>query len=92
MPDDMTQHVSINDTSPEAEAVLIDLIRRTPPHFRSQQAINASSRVAAQCKAAIRRNNPGISEREVGLRFIEINYGQELADEVRAWQTQNDEQ
>ena len=91
MLDDMTQHASINDTSPEAEAVLIDLIRKTPPQVRTQQAINASSRVAAQCKDAIRRNNPGISEREVGLRFIEINYGQELADKVRAWLKQRDE-
>lgn len=92
MNDDMAQTNNINDTSPEAEAVLIDLIRKTPPAVRCQQAIRASSRVAAQCKAAIVRNNPEISEREVGLRFIEINYGQELADEVRAWQTQNNGQ
>jgi hypothetical protein len=90
MLDEIAQHASINDTTPEAEAVLIDLVRRTPPHVRLQLAINASSRVANQCKEAIRRNNPEISEQEIGLRFIEINYGEELANDVRAWLLQRD--
>ena len=75
----------IRDTSPEAEAVLIRLIREKPNHLRLQDAVAASNRVAEQCKTAIRRSNPELSEHEVKLRFIAINYGQELADKVRAY-------
>ena len=71
------------DTSPEAEAVLIRLLREKPCHLRLQEAVAASNLVAEQCKNAIRRNNPELSEDEVKLRFIAINYGQELADKVR---------
>lgn len=81
---EMTQNEAY-DTSPEAEAVLIDLIRKKPPSERLRDAIAASNRVARQCKDAIRRRHPEISEDEVNLRFIELNYGAELAQKVRTF-------
>lgn len=74
----------IQDTLPDAESVLIGLLRDRPASLRLGDAVTASNRVAQQCKNAIRRNQPKISEDEVKLRFIELNYGQEIADEVRA--------
>ena len=71
------------DTSPEADAVMTQLILRQEPSERLAGAIAASNRVAQQCKAAILRANPGISSQEVNLRFIELNYGMELAEKVR---------
>ena len=76
---------TIRDTSPEANALLIRLIRERPNHLRLKDAVAASNRVAEQCKDAIRRSHPKLSEAEVKLRFIAINYGQELADKVRAY-------
>lgn len=81
----MSKPSSIHDTRPEAEQVLIDLIRNRPAHVRLADAIDSSNRVAQQCKNAIRRANPEISDDELGLRFVELNYGSEKANELRAW-------
>ncbi len=81
----MSTPANIRDTSPEAESVLIQLLRERPAPMRLADAVSASNRVAEQCKNAIRRWNPQISENEVKLRFIELNYGQEIADDVRAY-------
>lgn len=77
------------DTRPEAEAVLLQLIRDQQPAIRLAKAISASNRVAQQCKDAIRRAHPEISEDEVKLLFIELNYGKELADDVRNFLARN---
>lgn len=71
------------DTSPEADAVITQLTLQQEPSKRLARAVAASNRVARQCKAAILRTNPEISSQEVNLRFIELNYGRELADNVR---------
>ncbi len=57
--------------------------------MRVYSAVCASNRVAEQCKNAIRRSQPQISEDEIKLRFIELNYGQEIANEVRAYLSNN---
>jgi hypothetical protein len=75
--------MSTQDTSQSAESILIDLIRSQSPTERLQLALSASRRVAEQCKRAIGRQNPEFSEDELNLRFIELNYGKKLADEVR---------
>ena len=79
----------IVDTSSEAEAVLVQLIRKQDPAKRLADAVSASNRVALQCKDAIIRANPEFSTQQVNLRFIELNYGQELADSVRNFLAQN---
>ncbi len=73
------------DTRPESDAVLTQLIQSQEPAQRLAGAFAASNRVARQCKEAIRRANHGISIQEVNLRFIEINYGKELAANVRGF-------
>ena len=35
---------------------------------------------------AIRRRHPDYDQTAVKLRFIELTYGKQLADEVRRWQ------
>jgi hypothetical protein len=44
----------------------------------SQSAIELSRR-------AIRRRHPDASEEELGLLFVELHYGRDLADRVRAY-------
>ncbi len=80
---------AISDTSEDAEAVLIELLRAKSPTRRLQDAISASNLVAEQCKNAIRRMNPGISEDEVRLRFVELNYGDAIGSKVRAYLASN---
>jgi len=55
------------------------------PSERVQKAIALSSAVARMCKAAIRRRHPQFDDNEVSLKFIELNYGKQVSDEVRAW-------
>jgi hypothetical protein len=81
----MSKPIMIRDTSPEAESVLIGILRDKPACMRLRDAVSASNLVAEQCKNAIRRRHPQISEDEVKLRFIELNYGREIANEVRAY-------
>ena len=73
------------DTSTEAEAVQMELIRQLRPSVRLEKALALSCEVIRLSKAAIRRRHPEFSEDEVGLKFIELNYGMELAESVRAW-------
>ena len=73
------------DTSSEADAVLVQLILRQEPSERLAGAVAASNRVAQQCKDAVQRANPGLSSQEVELRFIELNYGLEMANQVRTF-------
>ncbi len=73
----------MQDTNQSAELLLIELVRNQSPVKRLQLAFSATRRVAEQCKRAIKRENPGLSKDEINLRFIELNYGKKLADEVR---------
>jgi len=74
------------DTSPEAEAVQLELIRRIPPDLRAWKALQMSARVMGECKVAIARNNPDFTTREIEIEFIALNYGKELADAVARYQ------
>lgn len=79
------------DTCPDADTVLTQLIHNQDLSERLAGAVSASNRVAQQCKCAIFRANPGISVQEVDLCFIEFNYGQALADNMRTlWLETND--
>jgi RNase P protein component len=76
---------AIYDTTSDAESMLIRLLQNKPASDRLKDAVAASNRVARQCKEAIRRNNPDCTEEDVKLLFIALNYGQEIADNVRAY-------
>jgi len=75
------------DTATDAAAVQLKLIQQMPPSRRLEKALALSCEVIRLCKAAIRRRYPEFSEDEVGLKFIELNYGLELAESVRAWRS-----
>jgi hypothetical protein len=75
------------DTSPEAEDVQLDLIRRMPPSERALKSLRMTTRLIRECKAAIARNRPELSPQEVGIAFIELNYGRELAAAVQRYQS-----
>ena len=54
-------------------------------HYPDIAAVLAVCEVIRLGKAAIRRRHPEFSEEEIGIKFIELNYGQKLAESVRAW-------
>jgi len=73
------------DTSPEEEQVLIELIRHASPVRRFAMMEAWSQFLIEANKQGIRDTHPEASEEEVGLIFVANNYGQELADKVRAY-------
>ena len=46
-------------------------------------ALSLSAQVIGLARRAILRTMPGATEEEVGVRFVELHYGEELAADLR---------
>jgi len=82
----MTTSIEISDTSKEALAVQLECLRQMSPRERLQRACSWSGQIRRMAFAAIRRRHPEYSEADVRLKFIELTYGEDLANEIRQWQ------
>ncbi len=73
---------SLSDTSPEARRVVLELLRKAPPHRKLalMDQLNASLRLLVVSE--LRQSNPDISEQELGVRLAERLYGADVADLV----------
>lgn len=71
-----------NDTSPEAEAVLIELMRQAPSwrKFKKLGELNAAVKLFAM--AGIRQRHPKATEKEVKRHLADILLGEALAAKV----------
>ncbi len=78
-------HARSADTDPEAEAVQIELLRRAGVARRAQLALSLTQTVVMLARRAIRRSLGDTSDEQVGLRFVELHYGADLAEEVRRY-------
>ena len=74
-----------DDTTAEAEAVLLDRIREMSPQERLQRGCGLSRRCRLMAMDAMRRLDPSADGRDIRLRFIELAYGSALAADVRSW-------
>jgi len=74
----------LTDTDPETERVQLELMRRASPERRLTLALSLSRTVMSLSRAGLARGTPGGSVDEIGLRFVALHYGSELANEVRA--------
>ena len=72
------------DTSPEAEKVLIEGIRARSAAHRFAITRGLTGRTAGLALMAIRRARPHLSEAEVRYLFVELHYGSRLAAALRA--------
>lgn len=73
----------LSDTTPQAEKVLIELFRNATVAERLARMRTLTAATIALSKRAIARANPELSATEVGLRFVELHYGRDLAKAVR---------
>ena len=73
------------DTDPETERVHFEMLRTAGPARRAQIALSLSAQVISLAHEAIRRSTGLTDPVAVGLRFVEIHYGAELAAAVRAY-------
>lgn len=73
----------LSDTSPEAERVQIELLRKATIAQRIGLARSLTALVVRMSRSAIARANPGLSPEELDIKYVEITYGSELADGLR---------
>lgn len=76
------------DTNPEAERILISLIRTLSMEEKLNRTLNFSSSIIKLSKRAIARANPDLSENERDLLFVEYHYGSELSNKLRSFKEQ----
>jgi hypothetical protein len=67
------------DTSPEAEAVQIALLRQAPVWKRLRAAAEMSIAVKQLARVGIESRHPGASEREIRRLLADVLLGPELA-------------
>lgn len=70
------------DTSPEAERVLIELLRQTPAWRRLQLADEMSCMVRNLSLAGLRARHPSATETELRRRFADLYLGTDLAEKA----------
>jgi hypothetical protein len=73
---------SANDTSEVAARVQIELLRRAGFARRASLTCSLSHDVIQLSRRALRERMPGASEEEVLLRWVALNYGEELARRI----------
>ncbi len=73
------------DTNPSIEKVQIELLRKATVARRLELGFSLSQAALELAREGIRRANPDASKENLGLIFVELNYGQELADRVRSY-------
>ena len=76
------------DTNPKVEKVLISLLRKLSTEEKLNRALRFSSSIINLSKRAISRANPGLSEDEKNILFVEYHYGVELANKLRLFKEQ----
>jgi hypothetical protein len=85
----MSEPSYTTDTSPEAYALQLELLRRMSPIERLRKTFALSRKVKRMSMDAIRRRHPEFDDGAVRLKFIELSYGWALADDVRRWQEEH---
>ena len=79
-----------SDTTPEAEEILVGLMRRATVAEKIARVRSLSATVIQLSRRAIARAHPHWTPLEVQLKFVELHYGQDLADRVRAYLKERD--
>lgn len=73
------------DTHLEAEEVLVSLLRKLNASEKFARIASLSQTAIQLSKRAIARAHPELDERQVGVLFVEYQYGKALADRLRQY-------
>ena len=71
------------DTAPDARRVQIELFQSASMAERIARARSLTKMVVGLSRRAIASANPDWTPEEVGLKWVELHYGKQLAAEVR---------
>ena len=80
----LTMSGKLTDTSVDAEAVQLDVLRRLGPVRRSQLAAQWSEAMRQVAMQGIRDRHPSYDERRVVLEYARLTLGQRLFQEAFA--------
>jgi hypothetical protein len=72
------------DTHPDAERIQIELLRSASVARRMSLVRSLSRSVIELARRGIARADSRLNEDEVALRFVELHYGRDLAERLRA--------
>jgi hypothetical protein len=75
----------LSDTHPDAEKVQIELLRKATFAQRWAKMASLTAFTVNLSRRAIAEANPGLSQRELDLKFVELSYGRDLAERLRAY-------
>ncbi|MEM7539386.1 MAG: hypothetical protein AAF639_44935 [Chloroflexota bacterium] len=67
------------DTRPEAEAVLIELMRQAPPWRKLKMVQQLNTTVRKLAASGLRHRHPNASDAEIRRRLADILIGEDLA-------------
>ena len=70
---------SLSDTSPEAEAILITLLRQAPAWRKFKMVGDLNATVKQFALTGIRQRHPMATEREINRHLADLLLGEELA-------------
>lgn len=70
------------DTTPEAEAVQLEIYRRMPGRRKLELMEEANRRAREQALAGLRLRHPDASPEELFRRLMDLTLGEELAHEA----------
>ena len=76
----------LSDTHPDAEAMLIGLLRQATVEQRLARTVQLTQMVRDMARQAIAQTRPELSSRERDLLFVEVQYGREWAARLRDYQ------
>ena len=79
------RHTPVSDTSPAAERVQVELLRRATveQHYAATRALSEMAMWHAW--QTIERNNPDADRAELLRRYVARYYGDDLAGRLAAW-------
>ena len=78
------------DTSPEAEAVMIGILRRMSPEAKLRQACALTRMVRELARAGLRRRHPEATEEELRKRFAALVLDAETVRKAYGWDVERE--
>jgi hypothetical protein len=78
----------LSDTDPDSARVQTDLLRAAGTERRLSLALELSRTVIELSRQALRSAHPDLPEPEIEALWVEIHYGRELAEGLRAHRRQ----
>ena len=73
-----------SDTHPDSERAQIDLLRAAGPSRRAGLAIGLTQTVIDLSRRALRSARPELPEPEIEALWVELHYGRDIAEGLRA--------